>query len=52
MLFRSERKDWGGAQGHSTFYLKKGRLRVYVMVDSRAAHLLQVPVVRIEGAGQ
>ena len=37
-----ERKDWGGASGHSTFYLKKGRLRVYVMVDARVAHLLEV----------
>lgn len=37
-----ERKDWPGAYGHSTFYLKKGRLRVSVMVDARATHLLEL----------
>lgn len=37
-----ERKDWPGVYGHSTFYLKKGRLRVSVMVDARAAHLLEL----------
>jgi hypothetical protein len=37
-----ERKDWPGEFGHSTFYLKKGRLRVSVMVDRRAMHLLEL----------
>ena len=38
-----ERVDHGGAIGHTTYYLKKGRLQVYVMVDHRVAHLLEVP---------
>ena len=37
-----ERKDWPGQFGHSTFYLKKGRLRVSVMVGDRVAHLLEL----------
>lgn len=37
-----EMKDWPGEFGHSTFYLKKGRLRVSVMVDTRAMHFLEL----------
>lgn len=38
-----ERKDWAGCDlGAITFYLKKGRLRVYVMVSASVAHLLEV----------
>ena len=37
-----ERKDWPGEFGHSTFYLKKGRLRVSVIVATRVEHLLEL----------
>lgn len=39
-----ERRDWAHRDlGHSTFYLKKGRLQVSVMVDRSVGHLLEVP---------